>query len=148
MNICPKMSAGVRLHSAQRWCTLISSAIISAIPEHRALQECWGSAQRWFTSISTPITSVMLGQRVLQECWRSSQRWRTSVSRSIFPSALWLQAWFELRGVVKPLTLFYSEASGRVALLASCHLFSRHLTRKSDILYTCSALAFGLALWL
>jgi hypothetical protein len=48
----------------------------------------------------------------------------------------------ELRGVVKPLVLFYRH----LALLARCHLFSRMATRNSDILYTYSAVAFGLAL--
>jgi hypothetical protein len=49
---------------------------------------------------------------------------------------------FELRGVVKPLDFFYRH----VALLARCHLFSGQATRKSDILNTHSAGAFGLAL--
>jgi hypothetical protein len=45
------------------------------------------------------------------------------------------------------------QASGLVfcrhlALLALCHLFSRQARRKSDILYTYSEVAFGLALWL
>jgi hypothetical protein len=48
----------------------------------------------------------------------------------------------ELRGVVRPLVLFCRH----LALLALCHLFSRQATRKSDILYTYSAVAFGLAL--
>jgi hypothetical protein len=34
------------------------------------------------------------------------------------------------------------------SLLALCHLFSRQATRKGDILYTYSVVAFGLALWL
>jgi hypothetical protein len=50
---------------------------------------------------------------------------------------------FELRGVVKPLDLFYRH----LALLARCHLFSRQATRKSDMLYTYSVVAFGVALW-
>jgi hypothetical protein len=49
---------------------------------------------------------------------------------------------FELRGVVKPPALFCRH----LALLALCHLFSRQGTRKSDILYTHSVVAFGLAL--
>ena len=49
---------------------------------------------------------------------------------------------FELRGVVRPLALFCRH----LALLALCHLFSRQATRKSDILYTYSVVAFGLAL--
>jgi hypothetical protein len=49
---------------------------------------------------------------------------------------------FELRGVVKPLALFCRH----LPLLARCHLFSRQATRNSDILYTYSAGAFGLAL--
>jgi hypothetical protein len=49
---------------------------------------------------------------------------------------------FELRGVVKPLAFVCRQ----LALLARCHLFSRQATRKSDILYTYSAVAFGLAL--
>jgi hypothetical protein len=51
---------------------------------------------------------------------------------------------FELRGVVKPLALFCRH----LAELALCHLFSRQATRKSDIVYTYSVVAFGLALWL
>jgi hypothetical protein len=49
---------------------------------------------------------------------------------------------FELRGVAKPLALFCRH----LALIARCHLFSRQATRNSDILYTYSAVAFGLAL--
>ncbi len=49
---------------------------------------------------------------------------------------------FELRGVVRPLALFCRH----LALFARCHLFSRQATRNSDILYTYSAGAFGLAL--
>jgi hypothetical protein len=49
---------------------------------------------------------------------------------------------FELRGVVKPSALFCRH----LALPALCHLFSRQATRKSDILYTYSVVAFGLAL--
>ena len=38
---------------------------------------------------------------------------------------------------------------GHLSLLALCHLFSRQATtRKSDILYKYSMVAFGLALWL
>jgi hypothetical protein len=51
---------------------------------------------------------------------------------------------FELRGVVKPLVLFYRHR----ALLARYHLFSRLVIRNSDISYTYSAVAFGLALLL
>jgi hypothetical protein len=36
--------------------------------------------------------------------------------------------------------------SRHLALLAPCHLFSGQDTRKSDILYTYSVVAFGLAL--
>jgi hypothetical protein len=50
----------------------------------------------------------------------------------------------ELRGVVKPLVLLCRH----LALLALSHLFCRQATRKSDILYTYSVVAFGLALWL
>ena len=49
---------------------------------------------------------------------------------------------FELCGVVKLLALFCRH----LVLLARCHLFSRQATRKSDILYTYSMVAFGLAL--
>jgi hypothetical protein len=49
---------------------------------------------------------------------------------------------FELRGVVKPLALFCRH----LVLLARCHLFSRQATRNSDVLYTYSVVAFGLAL--
>jgi hypothetical protein len=49
---------------------------------------------------------------------------------------------FELRGVVMSLAFFCRH----LALLALCHLFSRQATRKSDILYTHSVVAFGLAL--
>jgi hypothetical protein len=48
----------------------------------------------------------------------------------------------EPRGVVKPLALF----SRHLALLALCHLFSRQASKKSDIVYTYSVVAFGLAL--
>jgi hypothetical protein len=48
----------------------------------------------------------------------------------------------ELRGVVKPPVFVYRH----LALLARCHLLSRQATRNSDILYTYSAVAFGLAL--
>ena len=57
-------------------------------------------------------------------------------------SALSGKGGFELRGVVKPLALFCRN----LALLDLCHLFSRQATRKSDILYTYSVVAFGLAL--
>jgi hypothetical protein len=60
------------------------------------------------------------------------------------PSALSGKGGFELHGVVKPLALFCRH----LALLALCHLFSIQATRKSDILYTYSVVAFGLALWL
>ncbi len=49
---------------------------------------------------------------------------------------------FELRGVVKPLTFVCRHP----ALLALCQLYSRQASRKSDILYTYSVVAFGLAL--
>jgi hypothetical protein len=57
-------------------------------------------------------------------------------------SALSGKGGFELRGVVKPLDFFCRHLS----LLALCHLFSRHATRKNDILYTYSVVAFVLAL--
>jgi hypothetical protein len=61
-------------------------------------------------------------------------------------SALSGEGGFKLRGAVKPLVFF----SRHLALLALCHLFSRQVTRKSDILYTYrriySVVAFGLAL--
>jgi hypothetical protein len=56
-------------------------------------------------------------------------------------SALSGKGGFELRGVVKHLAFFCRH----LALLALCHLFSRQATTKSDILYTYSVLAFGLA---
>jgi hypothetical protein len=49
---------------------------------------------------------------------------------------------FALRGVVKPLAF----CCRHLELLALLHLFSRQATRKSDILYTYSVVAFGLAL--
>jgi hypothetical protein len=52
---------------------------------------------------------------------------------------------FEFRGVVKPLALLVCR---HLALLALCHLFSRQATTKSDMLYTYSVVAFGLALLL
>jgi hypothetical protein len=57
-------------------------------------------------------------------------------------SALSAKGGFELRGVVKPLAFVCRH----LALLALCHLFSRQATRKSDILYTYSVVAVGLAL--
>jgi hypothetical protein len=82
------------------------------------------------------------GLTVLQECWRSAQRWLTSISASI-TSALSGKGGFELRGVVNPLALFCRH----LALLALCHLFSsRQRTRKIDILYKYSVVAFGFAL--
>jgi hypothetical protein len=57
-------------------------------------------------------------------------------------SALSGEGGFELCGVVKPLALFFRH----LALLTLCHLFSRQATRKSDILFTHSVVAFGLAL--
>ena len=87
--------------------------------------------------------SDQTGQRGLQECWGSAQRWLTSIS-SPMASALSGEGGFELLGVVKPLALFCRH----LALLALCHLFSRQATRKSDILYTYSVVAFGLALLL
>ena len=98
--------------------------------------------QRWLTSISTAIQSAMPGQRVVQECWGSAQRWLTSTSATIMASALSGKGGFELRGVVNSLAFFCR----RLALLPRCHLFSRQATRNSDILCTCSAVAFGLAL--
>jgi hypothetical protein len=81
------------------------------------------------------------GQRALQEYCRSAQRWLTSISATI-RSALLGKGGFELRGVVKPLAFVCRH----LALLALCHLFSRQATRKSDMLYTYSVVAFGLAL--
>ncbi len=49
---------------------------------------------------------------------------------------------FWLHNVVKPL----APVCRHLALLALWHLFSRQATRKSDILYAYSAVAFGLAL--
>jgi hypothetical protein len=57
-------------------------------------------------------------------------------------SALSVVEGFELRGAVKPLAFVCRY----LALFALCHLFSRQATSKSDILYTHSAVAFGLAL--
>jgi hypothetical protein len=62
-------------------------------------------------------------------------------------------AWSELRGVVKPtggghVGTREEEEEEELALLALCNLFSRQATRKSDIVYTYSVVAFGLALWL
>jgi hypothetical protein len=82
-----------------------------------------------------------VGQRVLQECWGSAQRWLTSISAAM-TSMLSGKGGFELRGAVKSLPLFCRH----LALLALCHLFSRQATRKSDMLYTYSVVAFGLAL--
>ena len=48
----------------------------------------------------------------------------------------------ELCGVVKPLALFCRH----LELLALCNLFSRQAIRMSDIVYTYSVVAFGLAL--
>jgi hypothetical protein len=63
-------------------------------------------------------------------------------------SALSGEGGFELRGVVKPLALFWTRTllCRHLALLALGHLFNRQTTRKSDILYTYSVVAFGLAL--
>jgi len=83
-----------------------------------------------------------VGDGRLRASWRSAQRWLTSISASI-RSTMSGKAGFELRGVVKPLALFFCR---HLALLALCHLFSTHATRKSDILYTYSVVAFGLAL--
>ena len=133
--------------SAERWCTLISVAIRSAMLGQKVLQECWRSAERWLTSISASMalnavmTSDQTEQRALQECWGSAQRWLTSSSAPM-ESKLSGKGGFERRGVVKPLDFLYRH----VALLARCHLFSRQTTRKSDILYTYSVVAFGLAL--
>jgi len=76
----------------------------------------------------------------LQECWGSAQRWLTSTSNTM-TSKLSRKGGSELRGVVKPVVLFYRQ----LALLACCHLFGRPATRNSDIFYTYSAVAFGLA---
>jgi hypothetical protein len=87
------------------------------------------------------MTLEQPGQRALQECLGSAERLLTSISATM-TSALSGKGGFELRGVVKPLALFCRH----LALLALCHLFSRQATRKSDILYTYSVVAFGLAL--
>jgi hypothetical protein len=87
------------------------------------------------------MRSEQAGQRFLQECWGSAQRWLTSISAAM-TSALSGVEGFELRGAVKPLAFVCRH----LALLALCHLFSRQATRKSDILYTHSVVAFGLAL--
>ena len=77
----------------------------------------------------------------MQECWGSAQRWFTSISNTM-TSKLSGKGGSELRGVVKPLAFFYRH----LALLAGFPLFSRQATRNSDICYTYSAVAFGLAL--
>ena len=46
------------------------------------------------------------------------------------------------------LRLYFGVIKEELARLALCHLFSRQATRKSDVLYTYSVVAFGLALWL
>jgi len=97
--------------------------------------------QRLHFSISSAIRSDQPGQRVLQECWRSAQRWLTLISTAI-ASNLSGEGGFERRGMVKPLEFICRL----LALLARCHLFSRQATRNSDMLYTYSAVAFGLAL--
>jgi hypothetical protein len=107
----------------------------------RALQECCRSAQRSLTSISVSMGSGQPRQRAWQECLRSAQRWLTSISAAM-TSALSGEGGFELRGAVKALAFVCRH----LALLALCHLFSRQATRKSDILYTYSVVAFGLAL--
>ncbi len=127
--------------SAQRWLTSFSAIIRSDQPGQRSLQECWRSAQRCLISISGSICSDQPGQTGLQQCWRSAQRWLTSISATM-RSALSGKGGFELRGVVKPLALFCRH----LALLALCHLFSRQTTRKIDIMYTHSTVAFGRAL--
>jgi hypothetical protein len=146
--------------SAQRWLTSFSATKLaqcpalahldlslngSAMPEQTGSQECWRSAQRWLTSISATMRSDQPGQIALQECWGSAHHWLTLISNAMaleMASALSGKGGFELRGVVKPLALFCRH----LALLARCHLFSRQTTRNSDILYTYSAVAFGLAL--
>jgi hypothetical protein len=87
------------------------------------------------------MESDQTGQRGYQECLGSAQRWLTSISNAM-ASKLSGKGGFELLGVVKPLDFVYRH----LALLARCHLFSRQATRNSDILYTYSAVAFGLAL--
>jgi hypothetical protein len=81
------------------------------------------------------------GQSRLQECWRSAQHWLTSILATI-KSDQPGKGGFELCGVVKPLAFVCRH----LALLALCHVFSSQATRKSDILYTYSVVAFGLAL--
>jgi hypothetical protein len=44
------------------------------------------------------------------------------------------------------LMLYQGAIKEELALLALCHLLSRQSTRKNDILYTCSVVAFGLTL--
>ncbi len=75
----------------------------------------------------------------MQECWASAQRWLTSISAEMISKQA---GGFELRGVVKPLVFFCRH----LALVALCHVFSRHATSNSDILYTYTVVAFGLAL--
>jgi hypothetical protein len=88
------------------------------------------------------MTSDQTGQRVLQECRGSAHRWLTLISDTI-TSKLLGKGGFDLRGVVKSLDFVYRH----LALLARCHLFSRQVTRKSDILWTYSVVALGFALW-
>ena len=91
--------------------------------------------------LSIYLSIVMQGQRALQECWGSAQRWLTS-NLATMKSALSGEGGFELRGVVKPLAFVCSH----LAQLALCNLFSRQATRKSDIVFSYSVVAFGLAL--
>jgi hypothetical protein len=44
------------------------------------------------------------------------------------------------------LRLYQGTVKEELAMLALCRLFSSHSTRKSDILYNYSVVAFGLAL--
>jgi hypothetical protein len=143
-----RLPAGVRL-SRSFWgdarVTSISAGIRSDEPGQRGLlewlQECCRSVQRWRTSISAGIRSEQAGQGGLQECLRSAQRWITWISAPI-RSALSGKGGCELCGVVKPLALFCRH----LELLALCNLFSRQAIRMSDIVYTNSVVAFGLAL--
>jgi hypothetical protein len=91
--------------------------------------------------MSATIGSDQAGQRSLKDFCRSAQRSLTSISAEV-TSALSGKGGFELRGMAKPLAFFCRH----LALLALCHLFSRQTTRKIDIMYTHSTVAFGLAL--
>ncbi len=127
---------------AQRWLTSVSAGIRSDQPGQRVLQECWGSAQRWRTSISASISSDQPGQRGLQECWHSVQLRLTLISATIGLKQQGQRALQECWRSAQHWLIFCRH----LALLALCHLSSRQSTRKSDIVYTYSMVAFGLTL--